>query len=128
MLVATVVSLVAGCSGRDRSSSLPATPSASTEPTTPAPAGIAGAHVRVLGLWSGPEFDSFVAVKSVWEQETGAVVDWEPSTDLASSLADQVGAGDPPDSGHWRVVGQRQVAAGGGSRPQSGVVQSSRPS
>ena len=66
--------------------------------TTIAPdVGLHGAHVRVAGLWSGPELDSFVAVTSIWEKATGAVVDWEPSTDLAGTLADPVAAGDPPD-------------------------------
>jgi alpha-glucoside transport system substrate-binding protein len=78
LLLAAVVSLGAACS-----------PDSSP--------GIEGAHVRVAGLWSGPEFDSFVAVKSIWEQDTGAVVDWEPSTDLAGTLADQVRAGNPPE-------------------------------
>jgi len=97
VLVAAVASLGAGCAAPDRSPSLPAILSPSADPTSAASPGIVGAHVRVSGLWSGPEFDSFVAVKSAWEQETGAVVDWEPSTDLQRTLADQVEAGDPPD-------------------------------
>jgi alpha-glucoside transport system substrate-binding protein len=97
VLVAVVVSLVAGCSAPDRGSLPPASSSGSATSTTAASQGIAGAHVRVVGLWSGPELDSFVAVKSMWEAETGAVVDWEPSTDLAGSLAEHVAAGDPPD-------------------------------
>ena len=82
LIVAVATSLVGGC--------------APVEPTRNAP-GIAGAHVQVAGLWSGPELDSFVTVKASWEQETGAVVDWEPSTDLAATLAEEVAAGDPPD-------------------------------
>ena len=31
------------------------------------------------------------------ERETGAVVDWEPSTSLAETLADHLAAGDPPE-------------------------------
>jgi alpha-glucoside transport system substrate-binding protein len=82
VLVGAAICFSAGCSGPDHGS--PAS-------------GIAGTHVRVLGLWSGPELDSFVAVKSAWEHETGAVVDWEPSTDLAGALADRAKAGDPPE-------------------------------
>ena len=90
LLVAAAVSL-AGCSGLDRSTPPPATPSASAVRTNAA-SGIAGAHVRVLGLWSGLEFDSFVAVKSVWEQETGAVVDWEPSPEQLDPILDRLTA------------------------------------
>src|SRR4029079_18002301 len=82
--------LAGGCSRSDGSP-----PPAPT--TVASDAGLRGAHVHVLGLWRGPELDSFVAVKSIWERETGAVVDWQPSTDLAGALADHAGAGDPPD-------------------------------
>jgi alpha-glucoside transport system substrate-binding protein len=56
-----------------------------------------GAHVKVLGLWSGPELDSFEAVKSAWEQDTGGVVDWEWTRDLPGDLDTAMTAGDPPD-------------------------------
>jgi ABC-type glycerol-3-phosphate transport system substrate-binding protein len=56
-----------------------------TAPTTAAPTAAAsttatsqnlnGAHVRVLGLWSGPELDSFMTVKAAWEKDTGGIVD-----------------------------------------------------
>src|SRR6478672_8672979 len=82
--------LVAGCSRADGSP--PPAPA-----TVASDGGLRGAHVHVLGLWSGPELDSFVAVKSIWERETGALVDWEPSTDLAGALSDHVSAGDPPE-------------------------------
>ena len=65
--------------------------------TSTASQGLQGEHVRVLGLWSGPEFDSFEAVKSVWEKETGAIVDWEATDDLSGAMADHRQAGDPPD-------------------------------
>ena len=54
-------------------------------------------HVRVLGLWSGPEFDSFVTVKSAWEQNTGGTVDWKGTRDLPGELDAQIEAGTPPD-------------------------------
>ena len=54
-------------------------------------------HVRVLGLWSGPEFDSFVTVKSAWEQNTGGTVDWTRDPDLPAELDAQIAAGTPPD-------------------------------
>ena len=75
-----VAIVVAGCSG-------------STAPSQ----GPRGAHVRVLGMWSGPELDSFKIVTSAWEKATGAIVDWEGTTDLPGALAGQVQAGDPPD-------------------------------
>jgi alpha-glucoside transport system substrate-binding protein len=54
-------------------------------------------HVRVLGLWSGPEFDSFVTVKSAWEQNTGGTIDWTGARDLPGELNAQLESGTPPD-------------------------------
>ncbi|VTR78352.1 Multiple sugar-binding protein [Cellulomonas hominis] len=59
----------------------------------PAPRG----HVDVLGLWSGPELDGFRTVAAVWEHDTGGVVDWDGSQDVARDLATRLSAGDPPD-------------------------------
>ncbi|WP_183061547.1 ABC transporter substrate-binding protein [Motilibacter peucedani] len=42
--------------------------------------------MRVLGMWSGPELQSFQAVQSVWERQTGATVDWQGSDDVAADL------------------------------------------
>jgi alpha-glucoside transport system substrate-binding protein len=98
--VMLVAAFAAGCS---RSSDTPpaaapttVTPGA-TSTTSTASQGLQGAHVQVLGLWSGPELASFEAVKSAWEHETGAIVDWESTHDLAGALAEKIQAGDPPD-------------------------------
>jgi alpha-glucoside transport system substrate-binding protein len=56
-----------------------------------------GAHVRVLGLWSGPELDSFMTVKAAWESETGGIVDWEGTQNLPDVLHTRLQAGNPPD-------------------------------
>ena len=74
----------------------------STSPTPPASVsgagqGLRGQHVRVLGVWSGPEYDSFATVKAAWETATGATADWEGTQDPAASLEAGVRAGDPPD-------------------------------
>lgn len=50
-----------------------------------------------MGLWSGPEFDSFTSVKAAWERDTGATVDWTGARDLARELLAQIDAGDAPD-------------------------------
>ncbi len=80
--------------------------SATTVPTTAAPTAASttaasqnlnGAHVRVLGLWSGPELDSFMTVKSAWEKDTGGIVDWEGTQDLPDVLTARMQAGNPPD-------------------------------
>ncbi len=98
MLVAL---LSVGCSGSDGSAAAPAaatpTPTVTAGATSSPPLALEGAHVHVLGLWSGPELDSFQTVKSAWEQETGAIVDWEGTQDLPGTLADHVQAGNPTD-------------------------------
>ena len=65
--------------------------------TTTASQNLNGAHVRVLGLWSGPELDSFMTVKSVWEKDTGGIVDWEGTQELPDVLTARMQAGNPPD-------------------------------
>jgi alpha-glucoside transport system substrate-binding protein len=99
MLTAT---LAVGCGS-------PATPLPTTVPTTVAPTAaptaaatvasqnLNGAHVRVLGLWSGPELDSFMTVKSAWEKDTGGVVEWDGTQDLPAVLTARMQAGNPPD-------------------------------
>jgi alpha-glucoside transport system substrate-binding protein len=56
-----------------------------------------GMHVQVLGLWSGPELDSFMTVKSAWERDTGGLMDWEGIQDLPDVLAARIQSGNPPD-------------------------------
>jgi alpha-glucoside transport system substrate-binding protein len=62
-----------------------------------APDPLDGAQVDVVGLWSGPEYDAFATVASAWEDDTGAVVDWHGSQDIARDLAARLEADDPPD-------------------------------
>src|SRR5215212_7960346 len=88
-----------------------ATPLPTTAPMTVAPTAAAtaasttaaasqslyGTHVRVLGLWSGPELDSFLTVKAAWEKDSGGIVDWEGTHDLPDVLTARMQAGNPPD-------------------------------
>ena len=67
-------------------------------PTSAAASQDLAGQVRVLGLWSGPEFDNFVTVKSVWEKTTGGAVDWQGTQDLAHALEADDQAGTPPTS------------------------------
>ena len=78
------------------SSGNPATTS-SAAPTRVTASDDPAGHVRVLGLWSGPEFDNFVTVKSVWERSTGNTVDWQGTHDLPAALEADDQAGTPPD-------------------------------
>ena len=96
-LVVFVAALAIGCSGGESSTLGTGTTPAPASSEKAASQGLRGAHVRVLGLWSGPEFDSFEAVKAAWEQETGAIVDWEGTQDLPGTLAAHIDAGDPPE-------------------------------
>jgi alpha-glucoside transport system substrate-binding protein len=87
-----------GCASPATLSPTTATPTAtSATPTTTASPTLNGAQVRVLGLWSGPELDSFMTVKSAWEKETGGTVDWEGTQDLPDVLTARLQARNPPD-------------------------------
>ena len=80
-------------------------------------------HVRVLGLWSGPEFDSFATVKSAWERSTGGIVDWEGTQDLPNVLAGRLQAGDPPDIAILPNAGlMHQLAEAGKLVPLNSVL------
>jgi alpha-glucoside transport system substrate-binding protein len=71
----------------------PTTESAASTTASTAPS----ETVHVLGVWSGPELASFMMVKSVWEKDTGGVVDWEGSRNLPADLDADLKAGHPPD-------------------------------
>lgn len=82
-----------------------------------------GEQVRVLGLWSGPEYDDFVAVKSAWERQTGDTVDWQGTQDLAGTLAADERAGHPPDIAILPNLGLlRQLATKGTLVPLDAVL------
>jgi alpha-glucoside transport system substrate-binding protein len=105
----------------------------STSPTTAAPATNApqgassatpgGAHVRVLGLWSGPEYDNFVTVKAAWEKETGDTVDWQGTQGLPDAVTADLQAGHPPDIAVLpNVAVMRQLAKAGTLIPLNSVL------
>ncbi len=121
---------VIGCSGLDTSAPSTSTASVATSATSAAPGatgtasqGLRGAHVKVLGLWSGPEYDSFEAVTSAWEQETGATVDWAATQDLPGALADGIQTGAPPDIAILpNLAMMEQLAADGALIPLDSVL------
>ena len=83
-------------------STVPASPALTSAPPSAAPASATTSqdlakHVRVLGLWSGPEYDSFATVKSGWEKSTGNTVDWQGTHDLPDALEADDRAGTSPD-------------------------------
>jgi hypothetical protein len=73
-----------GCAGP--ATTVPTTRASTTASTTAASQNLNGAHVRVLGLWNGPELGSFMIVKAAWEKDTGGIVDWEGTQDLPEAL------------------------------------------
>src|ERR1041384_2888025 len=92
ILFMLTAALPVGCA----SSATPVPPTvAPTAATTTAAASqsLNGSHVHVLGLWSGPELDSFLAVKAAWEKDSGGIVDWEGTQDLADVLTARLQAG-----------------------------------
>jgi alpha-glucoside transport system substrate-binding protein len=108
---------------------LVAASAACTGPGNPAPtgrsspAGAAGGHVGVLGLWSGPELDSFRAVTAAWEQDTGGVVDWSATQDPRAALDARRAAGNPPEIAILPNLGLlRQLAADGTLVPLDSVL------
>lgn len=94
-LFTLAAALVVGCTGS--TGRVPKTTVPAAVPSSAAAQNLDGAQVRVLGLWSGPELDSFGTVKSDWEKDTGGTVDWEGTQDLSTTLAARRRAGEPPD-------------------------------
>ena len=105
MCVVVSCALIAGCSGSDGTQ-----PVDSTVPATAA----SDAAVDVLGLWSGPEFDSFDTVASAWEASTGGTVEWTGTRDLPRELAARIDAGTPPDIAILPSIGLMHELAGDG--------------
>jgi alpha-glucoside transport system substrate-binding protein len=103
ILLMLTAALAVGCAspGATMPITTPATMSptaaATAASTTAASQDLNGAHVRLLGLWSGPELDSFLIVKAAWEKDTGGIVDWEGTQDLPAVLAARMQEGNPPD-------------------------------
>ena len=96
-----------------------------TPTSTPARPG--GGTVHVLGLWSGPELDSFMKVKSAWEDQTGAAVRWQGTDNLADTLTEAVRAGNPPDIAVLPNPGLlHQLAEDGSLVPLDSVLDMSR--
>ena len=89
-----VVAPVAGCTGTSAPGPTSAAP---TGPSAAQASDSAGSDVDVLGLWSGPELDSFLTVKAAWEADTGSTVAWDGTTDLAGELTSRIESGDAPD-------------------------------
>ena len=99
ILLMLTAALTVGCASS--AATLPTTAPTTAAPTAAATAAASqnldGAHVRLLGLWSGPELDSFLTVKAAWEKDTGGIVDWEGTQDLPAVLTARLQAGNPPD-------------------------------
>jgi alpha-glucoside transport system substrate-binding protein len=95
ILFMLTAALPVGCASP--ATTVPTTAAPTATSTTVASPNLSGAQVRVLGLWSGPELDSFMTVKATWEKDTGAIVDWEGIQDLPGVLTERMQAGNPPD-------------------------------
>jgi alpha-glucoside transport system substrate-binding protein len=63
----------------------------------PAADGKIGGSVRVLGSWSGPEEDAFMAMVRPFEQDTGISVRYTGTRDLNGMLWEGVARGTQPD-------------------------------
>jgi len=94
-LLVLAAALLVGCTHSGSRATTATAPTAA--PTSAVARDLDGAHVGVLGLWSGPELESFLTVKAAWERETGGTVDWEGTDDLPDRPDDRMAAGTPPE-------------------------------
>jgi alpha-glucoside transport system substrate-binding protein len=96
---------------------------ATTSSASPSVAQDLTRHVRVLGLWSGPEYDNFATVKSAWEKSTGDTVDWQGTQDVTAALEADDQAGTPPDIAVLpNLAVMRQLAKDGTLVPLNSVL------
>jgi alpha-glucoside transport system substrate-binding protein len=124
--VVLAAALVVSCTRSGRQST-PTAAAPTAAPTGGTAQSLTGARVRVLGLWSGPEFDNFATVKASWEKATGGVVDWEGTEDLPGVLAARLQAGNPPDIAVLpNLALLRQLAQSGTLIPLSSVLEMDR--
>ncbi|GAA2009414.1 ABC transporter substrate-binding protein [Microbacterium ulmi] len=56
-----------------------------------------GNTVSVLGVWSGAEQDSFLAMVAPWEEETGYTVQYTGSRDINAQITAGIASGNLPD-------------------------------
>jgi alpha-glucoside transport system substrate-binding protein len=56
-----------------------------------------GGTLNIVGVWGGPERESFLATVAPFEEATGTTVDYEDVRNLNSVLRIRVNGGDPPD-------------------------------
>jgi alpha-glucoside transport system substrate-binding protein len=121
-----VLAPIAACtSSGSKASTVTGSPSAlsSSAPASAAVSSELSSHVRVLGLWSGPEYDNFVAVKSVWEKQTGDTVDWQGTQDISGALDADAAAGTSPDIAVLpNLALMRQLAKDGKLVPLNSVL------
>jgi len=54
--------------------------------------------INVLGVWDGDELESFQAMVSPWEEQTGGAMAYSGTRDLIAVLTARVAAGNPPDA------------------------------
>jgi alpha-glucoside transport system substrate-binding protein len=121
---ATVVALVAACSGSSpttapsvAASAAPSTAasvapaSAATSPAASS-ASLTGQTVTVIGTWGGAEQDAFLAMVKPWETQTGATVKYTGTRDLNTVLTTGVASGVLPDLAGLPGPGQMTEWAG----------------
>lgn len=79
--------------------------------------------MHVLGMWSGSELDNFMTVKSAWEHDTGATVDWEATQGQASKPDASAPAESQPDIAIVSNLNvKQQLAADGKLVPLNDVL------
>jgi alpha-glucoside transport system substrate-binding protein len=96
-LATAALLLVAACGGNgDDDTPAPGGGATGGAAATPTFSQIGGS-VSVLGVWSGSEQDSFLAMVKPWEEKTGAKVNYTGSRDLQAQLTTGIASGNLPD-------------------------------
>jgi len=97
MATTAALLLVVAC-GDDKTPAAPGGTTAAPGASAAAPTfSQIGGSVSVVGVWSGAEQDSFLAMVKPWEDKTGVKVNYTGSRDLQAQLTTGIASGNLPD-------------------------------
>jgi alpha-glucoside transport system substrate-binding protein len=84
---------------------------------------LSGQTVTIMGAFVEPAATAFREAAAVFEEDTGATVDYESSTDFETLIATRIGGGSPPDIAMFPQPGlMADLARRGDLRPLEDIV------